>query len=162
LKALTYVAPMVGYTHQWSEKFRSTATFGYVNLQNEGRRIPPLPRNLLWQRELVWQLRKRLSVGLECLYGYKDEKSGAHGDVWRVQTESFTHCFDGGTMPQPRNNANHPENISRFLRLDQSSVSFSPLHWRNEAWAIAPRLDDSETMVNQDREDDIRKMLEAT
>ncbi len=24
LNALTYVAPAVGYTHQWSEKFRST------------------------------------------------------------------------------------------------------------------------------------------
>jgi len=35
---------------------------------------------------LVWQLRKRLSIGLECLYGYKEENNGANGDVWRVQT----------------------------------------------------------------------------
>ena len=27
-----------------------------------------------------------MSIGLECLYGYKTENSGAHGDVWRVQT----------------------------------------------------------------------------
>jgi len=87
LKALTYVAPMVGYTHQWSEKFRSTATFGYVNLQNEGAQDPAAYHETYYgSGNLVWQLRKRLSVGLECLYGYKDEKSGAHGDVWRVQT----------------------------------------------------------------------------
>jgi hypothetical protein len=35
---------------------------------------------------IVWQLRKRLSVGLEALYGYKDQKNGLYGDVWRIQT----------------------------------------------------------------------------
>ena len=35
---------------------------------------------------LVWQIRKRLSVGFEALYGYKVEASGGYGDVWRVQT----------------------------------------------------------------------------
>ena len=75
LRALQYVAPMVGYTHQWSEKFRSTATFGYVNLQNEQQQDPIAYHETYYSSaNLVWQLRKRLSVGLECLYGYKDEK----------------------------------------------------------------------------------------
>ncbi len=87
LRALTYVAPMLGYTHQWSEKFRSTGTFGYVNLQNEQSQTGAAYHETYYgSANLVWQLRKRLSVGFECLYGYKDENSGAHGDVWRVQT----------------------------------------------------------------------------
>ena len=87
LRALQYVAPMVGYTHQWSEKFRSTGTFGYVNLQNEQQQTAQAYHETYYSSmNLVWQLRKRLSVGLECLYGYKDEAGGAYGDVWRVQT----------------------------------------------------------------------------
>jgi hypothetical protein len=87
LRALAYVAPMAGYTHQWSDKFRSTATFGYVNLQNEQDQLGGAYHETYYgSANLVWQLRKRLSVGIETLYGYKDEKSGAYGDVWRVQT----------------------------------------------------------------------------
>ncbi len=87
LRALTYVAPMVGYTHQWSEKFRSTGSFGYVNLQDEQTQTGSAYHETYYgSGNLVWQLRKRLSVGLECLYGYSDQNSGAYGDVWRVQT----------------------------------------------------------------------------
>jgi hypothetical protein len=86
LKALTYFAPMVGYTHQWSEKFRSTATSGYVSLQNVGAQDPAAYHETYYESlNLVWQLRKRLSVGAECLYGYSKQNSGLHGDVWRFQ-----------------------------------------------------------------------------
>ena len=87
LKALQYFAPMLGYTHQWSEKFRSTVTSGYVNLRNQSAQAGNSYHETYYESaNLVWQLRKRLSVGVECLYGYKDEMSGAHGDVWRLQT----------------------------------------------------------------------------
>jgi DcaP outer membrane protein len=87
LKALPYLAPMVGYTHQWSDKFRSTGTFGFVQLQNEQQETPQAYHETYYTSlNLVWQLRKRLSVGFECLYGYKVEASGGYGDVWRVQT----------------------------------------------------------------------------
>ncbi len=87
LRALQYVAPMAGYTHQWSEKFRSTATFGYVNLQNEQQQDSIAYHETYYSSaNLVWQLRKRLSIGMECLYGYSQQNSGDHGDVWRVQT----------------------------------------------------------------------------
>jgi hypothetical protein len=87
LRALAYFAPMVGYTHQWSEKFRSTLTTGYVNLQNEQSQAGNAYHETYYESaNLMWQLRKRLSVGVECLYGYKNEKSGAYGDVWRIQT----------------------------------------------------------------------------
>jgi hypothetical protein len=87
LRALAYVAPMAGYTHQWSDKFRSTATFGYVQLQNEEDQTGAAYHETRYaSANLVWQLRKRLSVGFEALYGYSQQNSGAHGDVWRVQS----------------------------------------------------------------------------
>ena len=87
LKALSYLAPMFGYTHQWTEHFRSTVTSGYVRLQNESAQSSSAYHETYYESaNLVWQLRKRLSVGVECLYGYKNEYGGAHGDVYRFQT----------------------------------------------------------------------------
>jgi hypothetical protein len=86
LHALKYVAPMVGYTHRWSDKFRSTMTFGYVNLQNEPAQGPFAYHETYYvSANVIWQIRNQLSVGLEALYGDKIDASGAHGDVWRVQ-----------------------------------------------------------------------------
>ena len=87
LRALQYVAPMFAYTHQWSKAFRSTATFGYINLQNEQAQTPQAYHETYYaSANVIWQFHKQISVGLECLYGYKDEAGGAHGDVWRIQT----------------------------------------------------------------------------
>ncbi len=87
LRAMVYVAPMVGYTHQWSDQWRSTATFGYVNLSNEPDESAVAYHETYYTSlNVVWQIRKRLSVGLEGLYGYKDQKNGFYGDVWRIQT----------------------------------------------------------------------------
>jgi hypothetical protein len=86
LHALKYVAPMVGYTHHWSDKFRSTVTFGYVNLQNESAQGPAAYHETYYvSGNVIWQIRSQLSVGLEALYGDKVDASGAHGDVWRIQ-----------------------------------------------------------------------------
>ncbi|HTQ51871.1 MAG TPA: DcaP family trimeric outer membrane transporter [Candidatus Acidoferrales bacterium] len=87
LRAMVYVAPMLGYTHQWSDKWRSTATFGYVNLSNEPDETAAAYHETYYgSLNVVWQIRKRLSIGLEGLYGYKDQKNGLYGDVWRIQT----------------------------------------------------------------------------
>jgi hypothetical protein len=42
----------------------------------------------------VWQLRKRLSVGLEGLYGQKETQNGQTGDVWRIQMGLVYSLFD--------------------------------------------------------------------
>ena len=87
LEAMTYLAPMVGYTHQWCDKFRSTASFGYVNLSNPPDETAAAYHETYYgSLNVVWQIRKRLSIGLEGLYGYKDQKNGLNGDVWRIQT----------------------------------------------------------------------------
>lgn len=44
---------------------------------------------------LIWQLRKRLSVGLEALYGIMEARNGVDsGDHWRVQMGMVYSLFD--------------------------------------------------------------------
>lgn len=86
LVPLTVMAAMGGYTHTWSNKFRSTASFGVINLQNEfSQAWNSFHRTYYASANLVFQLFRKLSFGLEGLYGYKQVKSGATGDVFRVQ-----------------------------------------------------------------------------
>ena len=86
---------MVGYTHQWSDVWRSTATYGYVHLDNETSQGPDAYHETHYASlNLVWQLRKRLSIGLEGLYGKKETQNGETGDVWRFQLGLVYSLFD--------------------------------------------------------------------
>ena len=87
LRPLGCFAPTLGYTHHWCDAFRSTVTGGYVNLQNEQLQSPSAYHQTVYSSlNLVWQMRSHLSVGVETLYGYKRDFSGANGNVWRFQT----------------------------------------------------------------------------
>ena len=95
LKPIPFFGTMVGYTHRWNDALRSTASFGYVNLDNEGSQGPNAYNQTYYaSANVIWQMRKRLTLGLECLYGYKEEQSGQVGDVWRVQLGAKYSLFD--------------------------------------------------------------------
>jgi hypothetical protein len=96
LKALPYWSVNVGFTHRWSEAFRSTITYGYVNLDTTGGQAPTFYHESHYaSANLIWQLRKRLSVGLEGLYGFQEAQNGADsGDHWRVQIGMVYSLFD--------------------------------------------------------------------
>ena len=75
---------MLGYTHHWNKSFRSTLSYGYVHLDNSlGQAGSAYHETHYGSLNIMWQLRERLAVGLEELYGYHDTKDGAHGDVYR-------------------------------------------------------------------------------
>ena len=94
LVALPVFGAMGAYTHQWNDSFRSTATCGYVNIDNQASQGPTAyDQTLYGSLNVIWQLRKHLSVGLEGLYGKKEEQSGAWGDVWRVQMSLMYSLF---------------------------------------------------------------------
>lgn len=95
LKALPFFSGMAAYTHHWCDDFRSTATFGFNDLHNEGSQ-GPLAYNKTYYGSVnvIYQIRKRLSVGLEGLYGKKVDNSGADGDVFRVQLGIVYSLFD--------------------------------------------------------------------
>jgi hypothetical protein len=86
LKALPYLGVMGGFTHHWAEDWRSTISYGYVKLDNESSQSGDTYHKTHYaSANLIYQLTKRLSIGLEGLYGKKEVKSGADGDVWRAQ-----------------------------------------------------------------------------
>lgn len=95
LTALPYFGVMIGYTHHWSASFRSTVTSGYLDLGNAASQGPLAYHQTYYgSANLVYQIRQRLSVGLECLYGKKEVQSGDTGDVFRVQLGLVYSLFD--------------------------------------------------------------------
>jgi len=97
LTALPFLGLMAGYTHRWSDRFRSTATFGYNNIHNE-----PAQGALAYHEtcytslSLMYQLRKRLTIGLEGIYGRKEVQDGTSGDAFRVQLSLVYALFPPG------------------------------------------------------------------
>jgi hypothetical protein len=95
LKAIPYFGAMVGYTHHWNDSWRSTASYGYVHLTNLASQDPTAYHLTHYASlNLVWQIRKRLSLGLEGLYGSKEEKDEHRGDVYRVMFGLVYALFD--------------------------------------------------------------------
>ena len=62
LEAIRAFGAMVGYTHHWNEEWRSTATYGYVELDNTASQDATAYHVTQYASvNLVWQIRKKLS-----------------------------------------------------------------------------------------------------
>ena len=95
LQALEYYSAMLGFTHRWSDVWRSTVSYGYVHVDNEaGQPGDAYHKTQYASANLIWQIRKRLSVGLEGLYGTREVHDGRDGDVFRVQMGLLYSIFD--------------------------------------------------------------------
>ncbi len=96
LIAMPYWSATAGYTHRWNEQFRSTITYGYVDLDNtSGQDAAFYHTSHYASANLVWQLRKHLSIGLEALYGLMEARNEADsGDHWRIQIGMLYSLFD--------------------------------------------------------------------
>jgi hypothetical protein len=95
LKALEYYSAMIGFTHRWSDAWRSTLSYGYVNVDNEESQDGDAYHETHYgSANLIWQLRKRLSVGLEGLYGKRETNEGRDGNVFRIQMGLLYSIFD--------------------------------------------------------------------
>jgi hypothetical protein len=95
LEAIPYFGGMFGYTHHWDEQFRSTVSYGYTNLDNTALQFGSAYHTAHYASgNLIWQLRKRLSVGGEVLWGAKETKAGQHGDAVRFTLALVYSIFD--------------------------------------------------------------------
>lgn len=96
LEALPYWSMHFGLTHRWNETFRSTVTYGYVNLDNTDGQAPTFYHTSTYASgNLIWQMRDRLSLGFELLYGNKEARNGEEsGDHFRLQTGMVYSIFD--------------------------------------------------------------------
>lgn len=95
-EALPYWSGMIGLTHRWSSNWRSTATYGYVNLDNTSAQSPEFYHMSHYASlNVIYQLRKHLSIGLEGLYGFKEAQNGLDsGDIFRIQLGMVYSLFD--------------------------------------------------------------------
>ena len=95
LTAIPAFGAMIGYTHKWNDYLRSTASYGYVHLDNQfSQESSAYHQTHYASLNLVWKARKRLSIGFEALYGHKEEKSGADGDAFRLQIGALYSIFN--------------------------------------------------------------------
>jgi hypothetical protein len=96
LEALPYQSGMLALTHKWTPRWRSTGTFGYVHLDNSSLQSPLFYNETYYGSvNVIYQLFKRLSIGVEGLYGKREVNSGADSDdVFRVTIGAVYAPFD--------------------------------------------------------------------
>jgi hypothetical protein len=85
LIALPVFATAVGYTHQWSQQFRSTASFGYVHVGPQESLGPfAVEKTTYTSVNFMWHPTTSFRMGIEYLYGTKETQGGETGDGQRV------------------------------------------------------------------------------
>ena len=95
LKAIPYAGLMFGFTHHWSDEYRSTITYGYAHLTNDASQAADAYHITHYASvNVIWQIRKRLQLGLEALYGSKETNDEHRGNVVRVQFGLMYSLFD--------------------------------------------------------------------
>jgi hypothetical protein len=86
---------MLAFSHNWTPRWRSTATYGYANLENTGMQAADAYDYTHYaSANLIYKVFKRLSAGGEVLYGLRNVKSGDDGDVVRFQIGLVYSPFD--------------------------------------------------------------------
>ncbi len=85
LESIPVMAVMAGYTHQWSEHWRSTVTGGYVDVSAPSSIGGGAIESTLYSSvNLMWHPTKSFRVGLEYLFGMKETADGAEADAHRI------------------------------------------------------------------------------
>lgn len=86
LKALPTFAPWISYQHFWNESLRSSATFGWLQIQNTAfQPEDTYHKSSYTSANIIWNVYGSLSVGAELMYGWVREKSGATANAPRFQ-----------------------------------------------------------------------------
>jgi len=77
------------YQHSWSQHFYSLATYGYLEQDNRNIQAPEAYKKTQYSGiDLVWTPDPRLLLGIEVLYGTREDKDGATGHNTRTLVTS--------------------------------------------------------------------------
>jgi hypothetical protein len=86
LRALPLLATNGSYQHYWSSGVRSNATFGFAQLENTAfQPATTYHKSTYSSANLIWNVVGSLDLGVEFIYGWVKEKSGAHANAPRFQ-----------------------------------------------------------------------------
>jgi hypothetical protein len=88
LRALPIFGAFAALTHFWSDRWRSSVSYGYLTLNDTGYAASlgttALQRSQYASANVLWTPSRRFFIGLEGLYGYNRVISSAAGEAWRV------------------------------------------------------------------------------
>jgi len=94
LHALRYFSALGGYTHHWNDQWRSTLSYGYVNVENTtGQAADAYHVTHYGSANLIYQLNKQFSIGVEGLYGRREARDGRTGEDYRLQLSLLYSMF---------------------------------------------------------------------
>ena len=89
LTAIPLLGVMAGFTHQWAPRWASTASYGYLTIDSVPYQASigsaGFQRSQYASLNVVFRPFKHLLVGVEGLWGYNRNVSGASGQAWRGQ-----------------------------------------------------------------------------
>ena len=88
LKAIDADGYGAGYTHSWSDKLSSSASYGYLKINPDDDMIldPALPQKTeFFSINLAWQFSDRAMAGVEYLWGSNTDFTDASGNAQRIQ-----------------------------------------------------------------------------
>jgi len=89
LTALSIFGAFVGLTHNWSQKWNSTASYGYLVMDTmpyaASLGSASFRRSQYASLNLVYRPGPHLLLGVEGLWGYNQTVTGASGQAWRGQ-----------------------------------------------------------------------------
>lgn len=78
---------MVGVTHQWSDELSSNFTYGENELDTTLFQQPDdVQRTTYLAMNLIWTPLERVHIGIEYLYGIRQDVSGGKGSANRIQS----------------------------------------------------------------------------
>lgn len=85
LEATPVFATMAGYTHRWTDAWRSTVAGGFVQVDApEPLGALALKRTFYGSANLMWHPTEAFRMGLEYLYGRKETQDGSERDAHRL------------------------------------------------------------------------------
>ena len=115
LELFPALSAWVGVQHWWSMNWRSTVSYGYVRVSNDGIAPSSDDPNGIYQMShyasanLIYSPLPPLDIGAEYLFGYRRTTDGRHGLDNRLQVSLILHF---GSGPEARSGAGL---LDRFL-----------------------------------------------
>jgi len=86
LKALPVFAPWISYQHYWAKSVRSSATFGWLQVQStEFSPADTYHKSSYSSANVIWNAYGGLSFGAEFMYGRVQQKDGITSNAPRLQ-----------------------------------------------------------------------------
>jgi hypothetical protein len=86
LVSLPAIGAFVGWNHRFTEHLQSNLVYGFARISNSaGQASDAFHRSEYFSGNMIWTPSPKLDLGLEALWGSRQDKNGAHGEAVRLQ-----------------------------------------------------------------------------